>query len=54
MKAEHFDAKTPCNQTGACHDCLSSDSCCAYMVTTRICRPAKKIKVILVGENLGL
>ena len=48
------NAKTPCNQTGACHNCLSSDSCCAYMVTTRICRPAKKIKVILVGENLGL
>ena len=48
------NAKTPCNQTGSCHDCLSSDSCCAYIVTTRICRPAKKIKVIQVGENLGL
>lgn len=48
------NAKTPCNLTGACTDCLSADSCCAYMVTTRISRPAHKIKVILVGENLGL
>lgn len=48
------NAKTPCNLTGACTDCLSADSCCAYMVTTRISRPAHKIKVILVGEDLGL
>lgn len=47
-------AKTPCNLTGACADCLSVDCCCAYMVTTRISRPTHKIKIILVGENLGL
>ena len=45
--------KTPCYATGACEDCKSSDCICAYLVTTRICRPAKKIKVILVGEPLG-
>ena len=48
------DAKTPCNVTGECADCLSEDCCCAYMVATRLCRPAGKIKVILIGEDLGL
>ncbi len=51
--AQRFDIETPCKKTGACADCKSKDSICAYMVTTRICRPAKKIKVIIVGENLG-
>lgn len=48
------DMKTPCYKLGSCEDCTSSDSICAYMVTTRISRPANKIKVILVGETLGL
>jgi molecular chaperone DnaJ len=37
-----------------CADCKGSDSCCCYMVETRLCRPAGKIKVVLVGEDLGL
>ncbi|MBQ0038632.1 MAG: lactate utilization protein [Clostridiales bacterium] len=48
------NAKTPCNVTGACADCIGEDSCCAYMVATRVCRPAGKIKVVLIGEDLGL
>jgi len=48
------DSKTPCNTTGACSDCLSPDSICAYIVRTRICRPAGRIKVILIGQDLGL
>ena len=51
--AQRFDIETPCKKTGSCADCKSKDSICAYMVTTRLCRPAKKIKVIIVGENLG-
>lgn len=47
-------AKTPCNANGLCADCKTPDSCCCYMVETRICRPAGKIKVVLVGEDLGL
>ena len=47
-------AKTPCNSNGLCADCKTPDSCCCYMVETRICRPAGKIKVVLVGEDLGL
>ncbi|MGE5629052.1 MAG: lactate utilization protein [Solirubrobacterales bacterium] len=45
--------KTPCAVTGSCSDCISADCCCAYLVTTRISRPANKIKVVLIGENLG-
>lgn len=45
--------QTPCTANGACADCVSPDCICAYMVTTRISRPAHKIKVILVGEDLG-
>lgn len=48
------DTNTPCYKTGSCMDCLSPESVCAYMLTTRFCRPAGKIKVILVGEILGL
>lgn len=48
------DVNTPCYINGSCIDCTSPESVCAYMVTTRISRPANKIKVILVGENLGL
>jgi len=47
-------SKTPCNETGACADCVSPDCICAYVVRTRICRPAGRIKVILIGKNLGM
>ncbi len=48
------NAKTPCNANGLCADCTGSESCCCYMVETRLCRPAGKIKVVLIGEDLGL
>lgn len=53
--AQRFEKlRTPCFKTGACEDCLSAESICADMVTTRLCRPAGRIKVILIGEDLGL
>lgn len=51
--AQRFSVQTPCNTTGTCADCLSPSSVCASMLRTRICRPAGRIKVILVGEELG-
>jgi L-lactate utilization protein LutB len=47
-------AKTPCNETGTCADCASPDSVCSFIVTTRLCKPAGRIKVILIGKDLGL
>ena len=46
--------KTPCIVNGQCANCHGEDCICAYMVATRISRPAGKIKVILIGENLGI
>ncbi|MDR2633715.1 MAG: lactate utilization protein [Treponema sp.] len=45
--------KTPCGETGTCADCGSADSICSYLVITRLCKPAGRIKVILIGEDLG-
>ncbi len=45
---------TPCAATGQCADCKSPDTICCQFVTTRICRPAGRIKVVLIGEDLGL
>ena len=48
------DLKSPCNETGACSDCISPDSVCTYIVQTRASKPKGRIKVILINENLGL
>jgi L-lactate utilization protein LutB len=47
------DLKTPCNQTGACADCVTPDSVCTFIVRTRTCKPKGRIKVILIGKDLG-
>ena len=44
---------TPCAKLGTCADCMSPDSICCQVVITRISRVKERIKVILVGENLG-
>lgn len=52
--AQRFDdLGTPCSKTGTCGECMAEGCICCYAVTTRICRPAGKIKVIVVGEELG-
>ena len=48
------DLKTPCSVTGACGDCLCEDCICSFVVRTRICKPKGRIKVILIGKDLGL
>lgn len=45
--------ETPCVYTGSCADCLSKDSICSQIITTRLCNPEGRIKVILVNEELG-
>ena len=53
VNAQRFDICTPCKTTGSCADCKSTDSICSYIVRTRLCKPAGRIKVVLVGETLG-
>lgn len=45
--------KTPCYVTGMCGHCKTPDSICAQLLRTRVCRPAGRIKVIIVGEEIG-
>lgn len=51
--AQRFAIQTPCQKTGRCADCQSPDSICATMTVMRLCRPAGRIHVILVGEDWG-
>lgn len=44
---------TPCSKYGRCSDCLSSDCICSDIVITRKSRVPGRIKIILVGEELG-
>lgn len=44
---------TPCAVTGKCADCLSPECFCNQIVVTRRSRHAGRIKVLLVGEELG-
>lgn len=44
---------TPCAATGVCADCLSPDCICNQVVITRRSGNPDRIKVILVGEDLG-
>lgn len=48
-----IDKKTPCVSTGRCSDCLSPDCICNHTVITRRSGIPGRIKVILVGEELG-
>ena len=43
---------TPCALTGRCADCLENSICCQIVVTRKSMIPGR-IKVILVGEELG-
>ena len=52
--AQRFEINTPCKITGECANCMSEDCICNQFVTTRLCKPAGRIKVILVGEDLGI
>jgi len=53
INQQRFDNETPCKMTGACADCKREDCICNQILITRNCRPAGRIKFILVGEELG-
>ena len=53
MNQQRFPNQTPCQVTGACADCKSPECSCNQILITRHCRPAGRIKFIIVGEELG-
>ena len=54
MNQQRFPNQTPCQITGSCADCKSPECSCNQILITRHCRPAGRIKFIIVGEELGL
>ena len=54
VTAERSGRKTPCGIKGVCTDCQSPDCMCCNIVISRRSRYNGRVKVILVGENLGV
>lgn len=54
MNKQRFDLQTPCEITGTCGDCKSENCICNQILITRNSKPAGRIKIVLVGEELGL
>ena len=53
MNCHRLSKKTPCAITGTCANCLSPDCICNQVVVTRRSGIEGRIKVILIGEELG-
>ena len=53
INKQRFQAPAPCLVTGSCADCKAPGGICNQILITRGCRPAGRIKFILVGEPLG-
>ncbi len=51
--AVRLDRKIPCAYTGVCADCLAPECFCNQIVITRRSGHTGRIKVFLVGEELG-
>ena len=54
MNQQRFGLPNPCTVTGSCANCKSETCICNQILITRNCRPAGRIKFILVGEDLGM
>lgn len=54
LNQQRFQLPNPCTVTGTCADCKCQTCICNQILITRNCRPAGRIKFILVGEDLGL
>ncbi|MDY6824837.1 MAG: lactate utilization protein [Thermodesulfobacteriota bacterium] len=48
-----LDKKTPCAETGECHECASPDRICNTWVITEKSFPKARIKLVLINEDMG-
>jgi hypothetical protein len=48
-----LDKKTPCRETSTCADCSSPDRICNTWCITEKSFPKKRIRVVLINEDLG-
>lgn len=51
--AIRLNKNTPCKLIGKCEDCYSTDCMCSQFLVTRRSGIPNRIKVILIGEELG-
>ncbi len=51
--AIRLNRNLPCAASGVCHDCLSPECFCNQIVVTRRSMHPGRIKIYLVGEELG-
>ena len=53
MNSLRLNRPSPCTKTGSCMHCKGSGTICCHTVVTRYSRHPGRIKVLLVGEELG-
>lgn len=53
VNAIRLEKKTPCAVTTACEDCGSPDRICNSWTITEKSYPKKRVKVVLINEDLG-
>ena len=53
LNVKRLGLPNPCSKAGKCMDCTAQTTICSHFVEHRFCKPAGRIKVILVGESLG-
>jgi hypothetical protein len=54
VNAMRLDKKTPCMTTSFCQDCKSPDRICNVWTITEKSFPKRRIKIVLINEDLGL
>ncbi len=50
---QRLNLDTSCSKTGYCMDCFTDDCICGQILVTRFAKPKDRIKVVIVGEELG-
>jgi L-lactate utilization protein LutB len=53
VNAMRLDKKTPCSKTATCEECQSPDRICNTWTITEKSFPQKRVKVVLINEDLG-
>lgn len=53
MNKQRFLGGSPCSVSGTCADCKTPGCICNQLLITRRSQPAGRIKIIIVGEELG-
>ena len=53
MNVIRLSKNTPCSETAKCEHCLAPESICSHTVITRRTPVPGRIKVLIVGEELG-